>query len=124
MNAARLEMLRMFSHLTPRREYYPKDKKRQQIVYWDPELTVTIQHDAYQPVVDSIISMSERLSLFHSDTTGSPPETTSTIPHLRERSQWRRSIYKRSGILSVEPSPPFDMLYAGRLLQVKVKTNY
>ena len=123
MNAARMEMLRMLSRLTPRREYYPKDKKLQQIIHWDPELTVTIQHDAYQPVVDSIINMSERLSLFHSDTTGSTAETTSTIPHLRERSQWRRSIYERSGILSVEPSPPLDMPYVSRGASYKSKTK-
>ncbi|MCP5916683.1 hypothetical protein NL317_32160, partial [Klebsiella pneumoniae] len=57
-------------------EYYPKDKKRQQITHWDPELTATIQHDAYQPVVDSIISMSERLSLFHSTLSRTIPMAT------------------------------------------------
>ncbi|PTU19910.1 hypothetical protein P175DRAFT_0516959 [Aspergillus ochraceoroseus IBT 24754] len=49
-------------NLTPRREYYPKDKQCQQIISWDPQLTTCIQHDAFQLIVTNIINKSQRLS--------------------------------------------------------------
>lgn len=110
-----VNMLMSLSSLTPRREYYPKEKKRQQTVHWNYDLTTTIQHDSYQQVVDSIIEKSQRLSLFQAGVTN-PNKIVKSVgeAHLRERALWRRSIYERPNILSRGPDQPPDMIYISR----------
>lgn len=90
LNSHMVAMLQTIANLTPRRHYYPKNMKRQQNVSWDPELTTTIQHDAYKLVVDSIVEKSQRLWLFQANAPEPPKnEEIWTIPHLRERAHWR-----------------------------------
>ena len=67
VNTNLIPILKTIANLSPRRHYYPKELKQQQVVAWDPDLTVTIQHDAFKLVVDSIIKKLERLSLFQVD---------------------------------------------------------
>ncbi|KAB8077647.1 hypothetical protein BDV29DRAFT_188527 [Aspergillus leporis] len=62
-----LKILNTLLALTPRREYYPKDKKNQQTVYWGDQLTTTIQHDAYQSVVECTLKKSEGLAAIEMD---------------------------------------------------------
>lgn len=109
-------ILQTISNLTPRRHYYPRDLKRQQNVLWDTKLTTTIQHDAYECVVRSIMEKSRRLCLFQESALGLKDDGTEvrTIPHLRERAHWRRSIYERPGILSSPSRPPPDRVYVSR----------
>lgn len=110
-----MEILTRISILTPQREYYPKDKRHQQDVHWDPNLTTTIQHDAYQPVVECIMKRSEQLSRFYRDTMNHPiPIPPSTVPHLQDRALWRRLLYECPGTLCREPDIPPDLLYAAR----------
>ncbi|KAE8149344.1 hypothetical protein BDV25DRAFT_156541 [Aspergillus avenaceus] len=114
LNWMHFQILETLSTLTPRREYYPKGRKCQQSVFWDPKLTTTIQHDAYKAVVDSIVEKSEKLSLFHLETVNHSMDTWSSDIHLQERARWRRSIYERGGIFFAGPDPPQDMPYATR----------
>ncbi|KAK2757274.1 hypothetical protein FQN54_004788 [Arachnomyces sp. PD_36] len=109
-----LDMLKSLSALTPSREYYPKDKQRQQIVHWNPNLTTTMQHDAYQPVVALIIRKTQNLSLFYPGSTNSTTDIPLATSHLCERARWRRSIYERPDIFSQAPEPPQDMVFAAR----------
>ncbi|RAK78064.1 uncharacterized protein BO72DRAFT_477000 [Aspergillus fijiensis CBS 313.89] len=81
-----VDLLRGISGLTP----------VQQMVRWNKELTVSIQHEAYQPTIESILKRSQRLSLFQP---GIPPRGTNTSGsqvYLRDRALWRRSLYERS----------------------------
>lgn len=109
-----LSILMTLSNLTPRREYYPKDKKRQQNVHWNSRLTTTIQHDAYPLVVGSIIKKSERLSLFHVGVTDPKIDRSRGEAHLRERARWRRSFYERPDIMLLPLSHPQDIVYLAR----------
>ncbi|THC92491.1 hypothetical protein EYZ11_008029 [Aspergillus tanneri] len=114
LNRMHFQILETLSTLTPRREYYPKGRKCQQSVFWDPKLTTTIQHDGYKTVVDSIVEKSEILSLFHLEIGNHNMDTWSSAIHLQERARWRRSIYERRGIFFAEPDSPQDLPYATR----------
>lgn len=108
-------VLETITRLTPRRHYYPKDMKRQQTVTWDPNLTTTIQHNAYKFVVDSITEKSRRLLLFQDNVSGPKNDNEIwTIPHLCERAHWRQSTYERPGMLSTPLRPPSDRVYLSR----------
>lgn len=109
-------ILQTIANLTPGRQYYPKDMRRQQKTMWDANLTTTIQHDAYEGVVQSIIEKSCRLRLFRESALGSKDNNgeVRTIPHLRDRAHWRRSLYERPGLLSAPFRPPPDRKYVSR----------
>ncbi|KAL4784729.1 hypothetical protein BJX76DRAFT_356715 [Aspergillus varians] len=109
-------ILKAIGNLSPRRHYYPKELKRQQAVTWDPNLTVTIQHDAFKVVIDSILKKLEQLSLFQVDAlkVHEEDEAVWTSPHLRERAHWRRSIYERPEIMSVAIPTSSDRKYVSR----------
>ncbi|KAH8424803.1 uncharacterized protein LDX57_002546 [Aspergillus melleus] len=108
------ERLKTISNLTPQREFYPKDKKSQQTVHWDSHLTVAIQHDAYQPLVEAIVRKSERLSLFSKQNGPVAEQNDLTVTHLRERAQWRRSIYERSDTMLPQSVSTMDTPYISR----------
>ncbi|KAL3476926.1 hypothetical protein BJX99DRAFT_258041 [Aspergillus californicus] len=110
-----LQYLVDIASLTPRREYYPKNKRSQQTVIWRPELTANIQHEGFQGAVDAIISHAERLEQFTTVTVKSTPKTQATTPlHLRERAIWRRSIYESPDTLPLPITRPEDRPYASR----------
>jgi Protein of unknown function (DUF3638)/Protein of unknown function (DUF3645) len=107
-------MLQNIASLTPRRHYYPKNLRRQQRVSWDPNLTMTIQHDAYQGIVDSIVNKSQRLWLFHMNAAAPGiDDREPTSQHLCERAHWRRSTYERPDTFSSGESVP-DFAYNAR----------
>ncbi|RAO65870.1 uncharacterized protein BHQ10_001882 [Talaromyces amestolkiae] len=104
-------ILQTIAELSPTRSYYPKDLRKQQSVSWNPNLTTTIQHDAYRSVIDSIVKKSERLWLFHAKVAESEIKATEAPPTLLcERSYWRRSIYERLESLDL-PTSIDDFIY-------------
>ncbi|OGM48391.1 hypothetical protein ABOM_003402 [Aspergillus bombycis] len=109
-----LDILGIISALTPKRVYYPKERKSQQTVHWEPQLTITIQHDAYMPIIDRIVKKSERLEAFELNVPNTTIETPLAVPHLRDRAYWRRSLYERPGLISPPVTPPLDLLYIAR----------
>ncbi|KAL4745958.1 hypothetical protein BDW72DRAFT_198161 [Aspergillus terricola var. indicus] len=110
---ARNILLRIAS-LTPRREYYPKIKRCQQTVFWDPHLTANIQHEGFYSLVDAIIKKSEVLSRFSTKKAGSINEPTmpASTSHLRERAHRRRSIFEAFD--SSHPALTEDIPYVAR----------
>ncbi|KAE8377081.1 hypothetical protein BDV26DRAFT_293508 [Aspergillus bertholletiae] len=108
-----LVILSHISALTPNRGYYPKGRKSQQTVHWDHQLTTTIQHDAYVPIIDRIVKKSERLAAFELQAP-STREAPVTVSHLRNRGCWRRSIYERPEIIFSHVTKPLDLPYIAR----------
>ncbi|KAL4782195.1 hypothetical protein BJX76DRAFT_359187 [Aspergillus varians] len=108
------KILMSIAGLTPRRNYYPKDKRCQQTISWDPHLTANIQHEGYQVVVDAIVKKSHRLSQFSEVTSHTLPEISKNTTHLCERAQWRRSIFESSDTLSAQIVRPKDVPYLSR----------
>jgi Protein of unknown function (DUF3638) len=107
-------ILRVIQRLSPDREYYPKDKRRLQTVIWDQHLTMSIQHDSYDALVQEILAKSERLRAF-------APLKEETIcfdnqipNHLRRRGQIRRLVYERGSSDSGRLMTGKDMVYKPR----------
>jgi len=110
-------ILHAIGELSPGREYYPKDKKNLQTVSWNADLTITIQHDAYERVVNDILDQSERLRVFTANNEDVQLDTY-TLTHLRKRGIARRSLYERS-IFDKDEEPSCDKLYHSRGNQAK-----
>ncbi|KAK5657566.1 hypothetical protein OQA88_3140 [Cercophora sp. LCS_1] len=100
-----LEILR---GLTPRRSYYPPDKRRLQTVSWDDSLTVAVQHESLEPVVSAILERSEQLSAFADTDDGAAGQSASIIVSmeaarreqpaawLQRRGERQRLCYERA----------------------------
>lgn len=105
-------LLLSIASLTPQRRYYPRDKRCQQTVSWDPHLTWSIQHEEFQIVVEDIIKKSQRLSQFFPDSP--PPALVKNADHLCARALWRRSIFEPSDTISQNAPPLKDCPYTSR----------
>ncbi|KAI9772801.1 MAG: hypothetical protein M1839_002302 [Geoglossum umbratile] len=124
INLPQLQPLISIASLTPKRQYYPKNLKRQQTVFWDPKLTSTIQHDSYRSVIEALLAKSERLSMFAFQKIELPPPDPDDIPHLRQRSYLRRHLYERPDSFSGERRSPTDMSYRARDCPISTQGNF
>jgi hypothetical protein len=100
--------------LTPQRFYYPRHLQVSQEIQWDPELTTTIQHDGYLPVIESIIAKSQSLTRFSGDDEEISFKELTCNSHLRTRGHWRRHIYERCFESIPAPATPVDVIYDSR----------
>jgi Protein of unknown function (DUF3638) len=107
-------VLMSIAKLTPKREYYPKDLRRQQSVQWDANLTETIQHEAFRLIVEDICRKSEQLSTFAFQKTELSPLDSAGDAHLRLRSYFRRSLYLRQNSDSNWHQTTPDLSYEAR----------
>lgn len=97
LNRGPLECLMSIAKLAPRREYYPQDMKTVQDVFWDPNLTTTIQHDEFRPTIEAIREKINQLAVFALKRSEIPSfELASCSTHLLNRSCSRRNSYLRS----------------------------
>ncbi|OCL13648.1 hypothetical protein AOQ84DRAFT_413466 [Glonium stellatum] len=107
-------ILRAIKKLSPSREYYPKDKRRLQTTIWDQGLTMIIQHDSYETIIEEILSKSGRLQSFALKQ-GETTESNIEIPsHLRTRGQTGRLLYERGIFDSDILISRKDMVYKSR----------
>ena len=110
-----LASLLSIAELTPKREYYPRDMKSMQQVYWNPHLTTTIQQDEYTQVVEAICQKSKDLSLFAFQKTETPSLEPARGPlHLLRRSSARQHLYQRPNPDLDEPAAILDLPYDSR----------
>jgi hypothetical protein len=114
LNSRSLDILTQISNLTPRREYYPKDKRCQQTVLWDSQLPTYIQNDDFQVVVGKLVAKSDRLALFSVDGSQMTLKTEPNNAELLERARWRWSIYATPDDLNKKLAQPEDLPYSSR----------
>ncbi|RYP37538.1 hypothetical protein DL767_002846 [Monosporascus sp. MG133] len=88
-----IAILESLGKLSPNREFYPKDKECLQMVAWDQYLTVNIQHDSFEPLIQQILGKSDRLGAFVSNSEEN--FAVRTPSHLRRRGEIRRLLYER-----------------------------
>ena len=88
-------ILKAINSLSPSREYYPKDQKRLQTVVWDQQLTMSVQHDSYEALIQEILAKSDRLRAFAASNEEAIDLETEISSHLRRRSEIRRLLYER-----------------------------
>jgi hypothetical protein len=108
-----IEILNALRELSPGRKYYPKDKKHLQSVSWNADLTMTVQHDAYESLVQDILSKSERLRVFAPNNENDTLVDAYTQSHLRKRGNAQRRLYARS-ILDTTEDASEDRVYNSR----------
>lgn len=88
--------LEAIAALSPRREFYPEDKRRLQKTQWSPNLSVSIQHERLETLARDILRKSHRLQPFSETTLN--VEGVDMASHLRRRAEMRRSVYDPSSI--------------------------
>jgi hypothetical protein len=87
-------ILESIRKLGPVREYYPKDKRRLQTVSWNQHLTMTIQHDSYEVLIQSILEKSDSLKVFAPYDEEAVRFEIQSPSHLRTRGEIRRHLYE------------------------------
>jgi hypothetical protein len=107
-----IEILKALRQLSPGREYYPKEKKNLQNVDWNAGLTMTIQHDVYESLVQGILRKSERLRVFASNNKEDIRVGACSLSHLRKRGTAQRRLYDRSTLHKNEAGR--DKVYKSR----------
>ncbi|KAF2797566.1 hypothetical protein K505DRAFT_358267 [Melanomma pulvis-pyrius CBS 109.77] len=113
LGAKPMNILNALRELSPGREYYPKGKKNLQNVDWNADMTMTIQHDAYESLVQEILGKSEQLSVFSPNNEQDVQVDTYTLTHLRKRGIAQRRLYERS-VLDTNDEAGGDKVYKSR----------
>lgn len=88
--------LEYIAALSPRREFYPEDRRSLQKVQWSPNLSVSIQHDRLETLARDLLRKSHRLHPFSENTLH--VDEVEEASHLRRRAEMRRSVYDPSAI--------------------------
>lgn len=83
--------LEAIAALSPRREFYPEDKRSLQKTQWSPELSISIQHERLETLARDLLRKSHRLRPFSENTLH--VEEVEEASHLRRRAEVRRSVY-------------------------------
>lgn len=88
-------ILKNIEQLCPRRDYYPRDKRTLQTVQWNRDLTMEVQRDCYERLVQNILLKSRRLAAFEIPERRFISGTEDAARHLRHRAVVRRRLYER-----------------------------
>lgn len=88
--------LEAIAALSPRREFYPEDKRRLQKIQWSPNLSVSIQHERLETLARDLLHKSHRLQPFSENDLH--VDEVEGASHLRQRAAMRRSVYDPSSI--------------------------
>lgn len=92
--------------LTPRRVYYPPTSSCMETVYWNPNLTTTIQDDRYRSVIEKIYQRSSDLKLFETNSSeGVQLSFPTGITHLETRA---------IALSGLQPTGNIDDIYRSR----------
>ncbi|KAK6855591.1 hypothetical protein PG995_007742 [Apiospora arundinis] len=89
LGANPISILQSLAKLSPRREWYPEDRRSMKREYWDASHPNSNQHDAFRP-------LSANLAVFSPDKTVVIPELVPDDPHLARRALLRRQLHQRS----------------------------
>ncbi|KAK1971591.1 hypothetical protein LY78DRAFT_688890 [Colletotrichum sublineola] len=109
-----VNVLVKIAQLTPRHEYYPKDLKVMKTDHWDPNLTESMQHEKFRPLVEQILSISAELQTFELlDTDPRILPLTGDV-HLHDRARVRRQLLERSFDNNTDNSKHDDHVYSAR----------
>lgn len=98
LNVLPERMLSMIVGLSPKRKFYPVNKRMYQNVFWDNSLTATIQHEQLAILAGDILRQSRALDIPENATENQCPVETDfpKLHHLALRGIIRRQIYERT----------------------------
>lgn len=109
-------LIRDLAALSPERNYYPPDLEYLQTVKWNQNLTMSIQHDAFEGLVHSIWNRSEELRVFSMSDINVGHLNSATPPHLRDRGLLARVMYEKSAMSAISGNQ-VDVLYESKRKQ-------
>lgn len=104
--------LEAIAALSPRREFYPEDKRSLEKVQWSPDLLVSIQHERLETLARDVLRKSHRLQPFCENTRDI--QDAEVASHLRRRAEVRRSVYDPSSIHPPIPKASTKQFCNGR----------
>jgi hypothetical protein len=96
LGEAAISTLKTIADLSPKRQYYPEHKQALQTVSWNKRLTVIVQHDAYESLVQKILNKSAYLQVFAQNSVDNVDLSSYFPSHLRKRGLMQRRTYERS----------------------------
>lgn len=67
LTQAQVDTLHKIGRLSPRRSFYPRDKRVMQTVGWDNQLSFLSQHGHFMPVVQALLEKAEATKVFYPD---------------------------------------------------------
>ncbi|KAH9865890.1 hypothetical protein J1614_009477 [Plenodomus biglobosus] len=108
-----IDILKTIADLSPKREYYPEHKQALQAVSWNARLTLTVQHDAYEGLVQKILDKSNHLGVFAQNAVKDVNISAYVPSHLRQRGLTQRCVYERSVGDTTRPTSG-DRMYRSR----------
>ncbi|KAK8091544.1 hypothetical protein PG997_001905 [Apiospora hydei] len=110
-----ISCLQSIARMSPRREWYPEDKRSMKREHWDARLPVTNQHDAFRPLVEVILQKSTKLGGFGPPKPMEESEASlSNDPYLAKRALVRRQLHQRTVESLSQPKQVDDMHYRSR----------
>ncbi|KAK7960428.1 hypothetical protein PG988_011642 [Apiospora saccharicola] len=108
-----ITILQSLAKLSPRREWYPEDKRSMKREHWDARHPISNQHDAFRPLVEVILQKSAKLGVFAPVVSTELIEPLSDDPHLAKRALIRRQLHQRV-IESLPQKVADDLKYRSR----------
>ena len=115
LSGGAISKLRQLQELAPTREYYPKDKRRLQTVNWNEDLTVNVQHDSYEHLVEDLLTKSNRLQAFDPASKNDTDIESKSLSHLSRRGEIRRFLYEHWSLdWGSRPIPKKAIVYQPR----------
>ena len=116
INSFPYESLVALARLTPPRNYYPKDRKVLHQPTWNPDLTISIQHDGFRYMIDNIVEKSTQLAIFSSDKVQAMPPILCSVgdSYLVTRAHRRRENFRRPNACLLNVEPQSDLVYSSR----------
>ncbi|KAF2104829.1 hypothetical protein NA57DRAFT_30565 [Rhizodiscina lignyota] len=110
-----LTILNEIRSLSPKRQYYPRDRRTMQVVEWNQYLSTAVQRDELSFLVQDIVKKSETLSRFHLGQVEYSNPNSPSEAHLTRRAGFRRRLFERIDS-AFDPGfgKPPDMEYVSR----------
>ena len=109
-----MSILNCISRLSPKREYYPEDRRLMSKESWNHDLPYITQREEYSLLVDHILKQSARLANFHPQVPQGLPPPSAGDTHLNQRALQRRQLHRRhspSGLITPQSN---DVEYRAR----------
>lgn len=110
-------ILNEISKLTPKRDYYPRDKKVMQSVVWNPGLPQLSQDDDFYWAAQAILDHNKHFAMLHTNEGHIPATDTRGEIHLLRRAQARHSFVKKSCVDGSPVREFQDVVYSSRDLR-------
>ncbi|WQF89185.1 Putative P-loop containing nucleoside triphosphate hydrolase [Colletotrichum destructivum] len=108
------KVLARIAQLTPSHEYYPADLKVMKTDHWTENLTESVQHERFRPLVEQIMAISAELQTFALLDVDSGLLPPAGDLHLHDRARLRRQISERSFDNKAEQPASIDQKYLAR----------